>query len=119
MADIEIMAVDWLSHADELQGIPVSLSVGEPRRDRFVTVEQTGATLEHHLATATLAVQVWDTSRAKASRLANEVVAPVLLDMWQVDEVGSVEILGIANMPDPGPPFRHRYQISAHVTAAA
>ena len=48
---------------------PVSGDVPSPVPDRFVTVEQTGADAENKIRFATIAVQSWHTSRAKAAEL--------------------------------------------------
>lgn len=114
--NLETATVDWLNRDPSLTGYPASLSV--PDKSRFITVERTGGTLRQVSQEAVIAVQVWAGTRAEASKAANDLVAPRLLDMWQLDKVAAVSIEGLYDFPDPGPPMRARYQITATITAA-
>lgn len=69
---IEEFYIDYLS---EQLTVPVSGDVPTPMPERFVTVEQTGASETNKIKTATLAVQMWAESRAEAGRLCQEVIA--------------------------------------------
>lgn len=67
---IEEFIIDYL--ADELS-VGVSGSVPHPMPEEFVTVEQTGSSLQDKIYASTLAIQSWSTSRAAAAAL-NELV---------------------------------------------
>ena len=54
--------------------IPVSGDVPSPVPDKFVTVEMTGADEENKIRFATIAVQSWDTTRAGAMALNEQVI---------------------------------------------
>ena len=79
--NIEEYIINYLSTALTEQigsttvSIPVYGDVPSPVEDCFVTVEQTGASEENKIRTATIAVQSWETSRDKAAKLNDKVIA--------------------------------------------
>lgn len=72
---IEEYIIDYLATAlAETVGsttipFPVSGDVPSPVPDSFITVEQTGADAENKIRFATIAIQSWHTTRAKAAEL--------------------------------------------------
>jgi hypothetical protein len=98
--NIESIVINAL---DEILSVPVSADVPKDRPKSFVTVERTGGgkngvTIDN----ATLAVQSWDTSRSKASTLA-ETVDTAMLDLAKDGTIISsvTRDAGPYNFPDP------------------
>lgn len=112
---IETTVVQRLS---ETLDVPVSLSVPPTRAPRFVTVERTGGDTEAHRARPILAIQAWDETPAKAADLMENHVIPQLERLVELDPIALVEIESTVHLPDPGPPWRERYQTTIQITAA-
>lgn len=98
-----------LVKALELLGLPVALSVPNPRPPRFLTVERVGGGYEGISARMVdrplIAVQCWAETREQASQLA-EAASSVLR------AVKSCHVHSIVNFPDEKQP---RYQITCQI----
>ena len=79
--NIEEYIISYLSTALTEQigsttvSIPVYGDVPSPIEDKFVTVEQTGAAEQDKIRSATIAIQSWETTRDKAAKLNDKVIA--------------------------------------------
>lgn len=77
--------------------VPVSGDV--PEMNTFVTVEKTGSNDSQHIRSATIAVQSWAGSRAKAAAL-NEAVINVMARIAEKPEICRCELNTDYNYPD-------------------
>lgn len=92
-------------------GLSASLSVHNPRPDRFITVERTGGAVGRFQDHPTVAVQTWAQSRTEASQLSGQ-VADVLRSFRFQPHIFNVNIQSNYNNPDPDS-GQARYQIVA------
>ena len=102
---IEEYIIDYLATAlAETAGsvtipFPVFGDVPSPVPDRFVTVEQTGADAENKIRFATIAVQSWHTSRAKAAEL-NALVETAMDRITEKPEISACMLNNSYNYTD-------------------
>lgn len=114
----ERLVRDWLAARSELSSYTIAFSVPETRPVRFITVERVGGSSSLFLDDATIAVQVWETSRWNASNAAISLVRPALMAMSAHANVGDVDIVSVIDDPEPGAPYQARYQITVRLTTA-
>ncbi|WP_288239934.1 hypothetical protein [Bifidobacterium pullorum] len=115
MTGIETTVIDWINrHAPD--GYKASHQTPTGADGRLVTIERTGGTRDHITQTATISAQVWSPNRKEAERTADR-IADILLDMWAIPQIADIDIQSITHNPNPGPPYRERYQITATITA--
>lgn len=109
----ERLVVEWLNHAGDLNGWPVSMDVPatatSTRPTRFVTVERTGGVEEPYRSMPLLAVQVWGESSWIVAEAARRRVLPRLLSLTRLPCVADVQVTGMSHFPAPD--GRARYQI--------
>lgn len=95
--NIEAFIVGYLNQ--HLDGVNASGSVPHPMPDEFVTVEKTGGSYDDHIKGATIAVQSWSTSRAKAAEL-NEAVKAIMEAATENDEIARCNLESDYNFTD-------------------
>ena len=88
--------------------IPVSGEVPTPLPEEFVTVEKTGGRIENHIRSATLAIQSWAGSQAKASML-NDKVISAMESLITLDSVSKCQLNSDYNYTDTSTKH-NRYQ---------
>lgn len=100
MMDVEAAVIAYLT---ENLDCTAYAEVPSERPERFVTVERTGGGSIFHggVDRPTVAVQSWETSRAKASALAVEVDALMARIADSVENVMGCELNSLTNFPDP------------------
>lgn len=100
MVDIEREIIAYLT---ERLDCTAYAEVPNPRPDRFVTVERTGGIQDVYGAVdyPTVAVQSWETSRAKAAALAYDVDQLMLEMPIDVTNVMGSDRNSLYNFPDP------------------
>lgn len=113
MSNVEAMLVAWLAEAT---GVEAFADVPSSRPSEFITVERTGGSQSYGIDRATVAVQCWSTSRAKACELALKVDGAI---PSFADEQGvfSVERSSLYNFPDERGNVA-RYQLMVNITTA-
>lgn len=82
--------------------------------NEFVTVEKIGSSVNNHIYKATVAVQSWSTSRARADAL-NERVKPVMAAAVELPELSRCQLTNDYNFPALASK-RPRYQALFEVT---
>lgn len=100
MLDIEAAIIGYLSkHLD----CPVYADVPNPRPERFVTVERTGggSMMNGAVDQPTVAIQSWETTRAKAANLAYDVDDFMAFITNEVTNVMGCSLNSLYNFPDP------------------
>ena len=85
---MEKIILDFLK---EKTGVPVYMEVPEKRPSKFILVEKTGSSMKEYIYTMTVAIQSYDTTKAKASAL-NEEVKRQMLKLNELNEVSKVSI---------------------------
>lgn len=78
---------------------PVSGDVPSPVPDSFITVEQTAADTVNRIRSATIAIESWHTSRAKAAAL-NAKVEAAMERITEKPEISSCSLDTSYNNPD-------------------
>ncbi|WP_346921695.1 hypothetical protein [Glutamicibacter creatinolyticus] len=115
MGNIETVLVDWFNADTTLQGLQLEASTEVPKKrpDRFVTVERTGGPESRFTGSPMLAIQVWAKHRHEAGDFA-AVVARSLRASTALPVIGRVDVLSVANFPDPDS-RANRYQITVEI----
>lgn len=111
MVNAEKLVMDWLNSCKSLVGYKARMVMPEKREERCITIEQTGGSSSFHASNATIAVQVWATTRWDCSRITTDVVVPRLMGIVELPEVASVSVESVFNFPSPDYPTHNRYQI--------
>lgn len=111
MMNAEKLVMDWLNSCKSLAGYTARMVMPEKREERCITVEQTGGSSSYHASNATIAVQVWATTRWDCSRITTDVVVPRLMRIVELPEVATISVESVFNFPSPDYPTHNRYQI--------
>lgn len=117
--NMEAIVIQWLADNPKLKGYPVYAAMPADNPERVITVEQTGGRIGYTINTYMMCIYIYAASRYEASQTALQTVIPRLLDLWKLPGIASATIENIAHYPFPGPPVRHRYMVTCHITAAA
>ena len=88
--------------------ILVSGEVPTPLPEEFVTVEKTGGRIQEHIRSATLAIQSWAGSQAKASML-NERIISAMESLTALDSISKCQLNSDYNYTDTSTKH-NRYQ---------
>lgn len=94
--------------------VHVSGDIPSPMPERFVTLEQTGSSLENYMYKPVIAVQSWAQTRLDAVNL-NEQVKAAMLAAVSLPEVSSCRLSTDYNFPDLESK-RPRYQAIFEIT---
>ena len=118
MVNAEKLVMDWLNKDEFLAQYKARMVMPTKREERCITVEQTGGSSSYHASNATIAVQVWATTRWDCSRITTDVVIPRLMGIVELPEVASVSVESVFNFPSPDYPTHNRYQILIQLVLA-
>ncbi len=109
----EALLIKHLSSKLAADGIRAYGDVPSARPKTFVTVERLGGSVDQFVDRASLAVQAWESSRARAAALADRLVG-VVESAVLLPEVAGAEVSTLYNFPDPDS-RQARYQLVVHL----
>lgn len=93
---IEEIIIDYLTpHLS----VPVSTQKKENHPVSYVLVERTGGGMENQIRSAMVAIQSYGGTQLEAAQL-HEVVISLMLDIVELDEIGSCKLNAEYNFPD-------------------
>lgn len=118
MVNAEKLVMDWLNSCKSLAGYKARMVMPTKREEHCITIEQTSGSNSYHASYATIAVQVWATTRWDCSRITTDVVVPRLMEIVELPEVATVSVESVFNFPSPDYPTHNRYQILIQLVLA-
>lgn len=75
------------------------MEVPAERPSKFIVIDKTGSGLSEHIRSTTVAIQSYDVTKAKASKLNDEVIKQ-MLNITELDSVSRVELNTDYPFPD-------------------
>lgn len=114
---IEALIVHYLNTVGAVDGFPVSTltPANASNRARFITVERTGSKTTDRARAYTFTTLVYAPTQVEAAATADMLDESLQQLSATVHRVTRVDVLTVANSPDPDPPYRNRYLINFQI----